>query len=333
MFSFNLTAQEKQSLRTYLPTYRMKQFFNQDFSGRTPWYSMRPLTKRTRSPKANSFPADYSFSTGEMILNKFDQIYYFSAVMNENGETLITQENLDQLKFLERERTLFGTEIILCISGNSSDFIPQLRDEGRRSKILEEISSVLEGSALDGLDLDWEFPRNDQEKAVYIDFLNDLKTICSKGKWQLSIAASRFRALPVEAYEKVDFVNLMTYDFYGRHSTFESTKEALDYMMARYSIPAEKLLMGIPYYGRIFDGYSPDYWKKSQSYRELKKLGESSSETNEIDGYFFNGIDAVKKKIELGQSMNLGGYFIWEIGQDSFDKDSLTKQIYQSLHR
>jgi len=326
--SISLTAQD---LRTYLPSYRLKQFFTPDLSGRTPWYSMQPFTKKDSTFFSDSLPADYSYSTGEMILRKFDQIYYFSAVMNEDDETLLTQENHDQLRFLQRVRQLRGTDIILCISGDSGGFIPLLRDPDSRSRILEELNNALNVYELAGIDLDWEFPRNDQEKSVYLDFLKDLRTLCSSGNRQLSIAVSRFRALPEESYSTADFINLMTYDFYGRHSTLESTKEALDFMMARYSIPPEKLLMGIPYYGRIFDGYSPDYWKKSQSYKELIKLGISTPETNEIDGYFFNGADMVQRKVETGRTLGISGYFIWEIGQDSFGNQSLTRTLISSL--
>jgi len=333
IFSWSLTAEESPSLRTYLPSYRMSRFFDTDLSGRTPWYSMQPFSGNRGTVDGESFPSGYSYDSGEMIMGKFDQIYYFSALMDETADSLLTLENHDHLKFLRKIKILYGNEIILCISGNSGDFIPLLRDGDKRNAILRELASAVQEYGLSGIDLDWEFPRNDQEKEFFVSFLGDLRQLCTAGECQLSIAASRFRALPEEAYSMADYINLMTYDFYGRHSTVESTKEALEYMMVRYGIPPGKLLMGIPFYGRIFDGYSPDYWKKSQSYRELLKLGITDGKENEIEGYFFNGSEAVQEKIRLGQSLLLGGFFIWEIGQDSFGSRSLTLSMIRSLYQ
>ena len=331
MLSQTIQAQDS-SIRAYLPSYRMKQFFNKDITGRTPWYSIHPFSSMNLIDIDETLPPEYAYSKGEMIAGKFDQIYYFSAIMNENGDALLTQENLDHLKFLQRIKAIYGTDIVLCISGDSGDFIPLLRDDAKRSGLLEELVSAIQEYDLAGIDLDWEFPKNVQEIDYFMGFLNDLRDLCSNEKTQLSIAASRFRALPEEAYEEVDFINLMTYDFYGRHSTVESTIEAVEYMMARYEIPPEKILMGIPFYGRIFDGYSPDYWKKSQSYRELVKLGIMDEKSDEIDGYYFNGANTVLEKIRVGQSLSLGGFFIWEIGQDSFGQQSLTRRIMNEVH-
>ena len=60
------------------------------------------------------------------------------------------------------------------------------------------------------------------------------------------MAVSRYRLLPAETYKIPDSINLMAYDFYGRHSTWEGTLEALEFMLTRYEIPPEKIVMGSP---------------------------------------------------------------------------------------
>ncbi|MDA3958977.1 glycoside hydrolase family 18 protein [Oceanispirochaeta sp.] len=323
-------AQSPRNLGTYLPSYRMKQLFPQDISGRTAWYKMHPYGSENGTNDTEVLPIDYSFSRGELILKHFDEVYFFSLRIPEKGEPLLSLENRDHLTYLQRLVNSKGPAMNLCISGSSSDFIPLLRDDLKRSEFLEGLEEIMDSFGLSGLDLDWEFPGNDQEKEFYSSLLGDLRSLCdSKGK-KLTIAASRFHPLPAEAYSLPDKIHLMTYDFFGRHSTAESTREALEYMMARYEIPPEKLIMGIPFYGRIFDGYSPDYWKKAQSYREIIRQNPVLPHEDEAEGYYFNGPETVQKKTEIAEELSLGGFFVWEIGQDSLGKQSLTRILWES---
>ncbi|QEN07143.1 glycoside hydrolase family 18 protein [Oceanispirochaeta crateris] len=327
----SVQGQSSVKLETYLPSYRMKQLFPQDFSGRTAWYRMHPFARGIDFSKSQTLPANYNFSRGEFILNHFDEVYFFSLQIPPNGDPFIPVDMVDQLTYLKRFSTLKNANLNLCISGSSSDFIPMLRDETKKDLFLRELSNLLDEYQLQGIDLDWEFPGNDQEKEFYMDFLTDLRDLSETKQKSLSIAVSRFRSLPDEAYQLPDKIHLMTYDFYGRHSTLESTREALEYMIARYDIPPEKLWMGIPYYGRIFDGYSPDYWKKSQSYKEIVRQNSLLAHEDEAQGYYFNGADTVSKKTELGKELGLGGFFVWEIGQDSLSEKSLTLTLFESL--
>ena len=327
----SIQGQNTESLGTYLPSYRMKQFFPQDISGRTAWYRMQPFSSEISRHYTDTIPADYSFSRGVLLMDHFDEVFFFSLLIPENGSPLLSQELIDHLIYLKRLSHAGSPALNLCISGSSSDFIPLLRDDPKRTSFLADLSGILLDFNLKGLDLDWEFPANDQEKEYYLSFLKDLRVLCDAQQKSLTIAASRFHSLPEEAYVLADKIHLMTYDFYGRHSTAESTREALEYMIARYEIPPSKLIMGIPYYGRIFDGYSPDYWKKAQSYREIARQNPLLSHEDEAQGYYFNGIDTVKEKIQMGQELGLGGYYVWEIGQDSLGKKSLTRSLFKSL--
>jgi len=244
---------------------------------------------------------------------------------------LLTGSQEGDLRYLQRLLKNSETKLSLCLSGSSSEFIPILRDEHKKSYLYAELKKIINDYSLSGLDLDWEFPRNDIEKEFYLEFLRELRQLCDTQNIKLTIAVSRFRSLIPETYSLPDEIHLMSYDFYGRHSTAESTQEALEYMAARYDIPFEKMLMGIPFYGRIYDGYSPDYWKKAQSYREIVFQNNVLPQDDEADGYYFNGLNTVQKKAEMGLNLGLKGCFVWEIGQDSFGRDSLTAILNKTL--
>lgn len=318
-------------LKAYLPSYRMHQLFNHDMNKNTAWYSMHPYAESSDASYKRDLPPSYGFSRGEKILTHYDEILYFSMKMEGFPSELLSRSQKGDLNYLQRLLDNSETKLSLSLSGSSSDFIPVLREESKKNILYAELEQVIQTYSLSGLDLDWEFPRNDLEKEYYLEFLKDLRQICDDQNVKLTIAVSRFRSLLPETYALPDEIHLMSYDFYGKHSTSESTLEALEYMAARYDIPFEKLLMGIPFYGRIFDGYSPDYWKKAQSYREIVYQNTVHPEDNEADGYYFNGINTVREKAQMGLELGLKGCFVWEVGQDSFGSDSLTAVLKDTL--
>lgn len=329
--SDNSSITDSPRMKAYLPSYRMHQLFNHDLNDNTVWYSMHPYAQSPGASYTRGLPTSYDYSRGEKILTHYDEILYFSMDMEGFPNELLSSSQEGDLRYLQRLVKNSDTKLSLCISGSSSEFIPVLRDAVKKDHLYKELHRMIKDYSVSGLDLDWEFPRNELEKEFYLEFLKELRALCDEQETKLTIAVSRFRSLIPETYSLPDEIHLMSYDFYGRHSTAESTQEALEYMAARYDIPYEKLLMGIPFYGRIFDGYSPDYWKKAQSYREIVFQNKVLPQDDEADGYYFNGMDTVKKKAEMGVDLGLNGFFVWEIGQDSFGRDSLTAVLNKTL--
>lgn len=329
--SENSSATDHPRMKAYLPSYRMHQLFNHDLNENTAWYSMHPYAQSPGASYTRDLPPSYAYSRGEKILTNYDEILYFSMDMEGFPAELLSSSQEGDLRYLQRLLQNSDTKLSLCISGSSSEFIPVLRNENMKKHLYKELTRIISDYSISGLDLDWEFPRNELEKEFYLDFLKELRNLCDSQEAKLTIAVSRFRSLIPETYSLPDEIHIMSYDFYGRHSTSESTQEALEYMAARYDIPYEKMLMGIPFYGRIFDGYSPDYWKKAQSYREIVFQNEVLPQDDEADGYYFNGMNTVQKKAEMGIDLGLKGFFVWEIGQDSFGRDSLTAVLDRTV--
>ncbi len=314
---------------TYLPEYRIHQLFPRDITESVPWYDMNPFPEFDNPyyNKKRILPAEYRQSRGEILLGNFSEVLYFTIGFSGDEPLDIDEQDRNNLNYLSRISRLYDTDISLCFAGSSREILPRVSDPEKRIETVEAIQDILMEYNLSGMDLDWEFPRNDQEKELHLAFLKELRLMTRATGKSLSMAVSRYRLLPDESYEIPDRINLMTYDFYGRHSTWEGTLEAVEYMMARYRIPPEKLFMGLPFYGRIFDGYSPDYWKKSQSYQEIVRDFSPAPDVDEAGGYFFNGPATVLRKLSIVSEHTLGGIFIWEIGQDILNKASLSRLI------
>lgn len=271
-------------------------------------------------------PLGYDQFSGELLLSRFHEIFYFSALIGEEAEELLGENQLRQLNYLQRLPS--SCAVALSISGSSRGFMPLLHNPLRKEAFFKQLKEAVRRFRLKALDLDWEFPRSPEEKKVHLDLMKELRGFCDAQGLKLSMAVSRYRPLYEEAYTLADSLNVMSYDFYGRHSTLESTKEAMAYISARYKIPMGKLYMGIPLYGRIFKGDSPDYWNKARSYRKIVEEFHPHFSENEAGGFFFNGKDLVKHKAELAVELGCGGCYLWEAGQDSLGKYSLIQELF-----
>ncbi len=336
ILSVPLTAQQNEKkaalkMKTYIPGYRFSQMFPHDLKNQSRNWNMAPWSQITQWRTGKSMPVSYAQSSGELLLSRFQEILYFSALIEEDTDNLLRKDQIRQLSYLQRlpSSCILG----LSISGSSRGFMPLLHDNLRREAFFKQLKTTIRRFHLKALDLDWEFPRSSDEKQAHLELMKDLRVFCDKQGLKLSMAVSRYRALKEEAYGLADSLNVMTYDFYGRHSTLESTKEAMAYLSARYKIPTKDLYMGIPLYGRIFSGQSPDYWNKSMSYRQIIENFQPLPSVNEAGGFFFNGRELVGRKAQLATEMGCGGCYIWEIGQDSLGKDSLIQELFHSFER
>lgn len=133
----------------------------------------------------------------------------------------------------------------------------------------------------DGVDIDWEYPDNEDRKTKFIALMKQLReklTVAGKASdtyYQLSIAVTASHEkmefiAPETVNQYVDNFNVMTYDFRGgfdtetgHHSALYATEtdkdkkfnvsSAMKEYSEIYNIPKNKLMVGMSYYSRGFD--------------------------------------------------------------------------------
>ncbi|MDR1610994.1 MAG: glycoside hydrolase family 18 [Candidatus Symbiothrix sp.] len=226
-----------------------------------------------------------------------------------------------------------------------------------RRAFAEDCRAFLQKWGIDGVDMDWEFPglswsgdANAYDRAVdvqnhvllmmqlretlgsrylltYAGYCFD-KTAVAGGHQYIDIAA-------VAPY--VDFVNIMTYDLDagdegGDHqSALESPKAYSDCKRAvqtylNAGMPANKLVLGIPFYGRISFGASP----LSINYKDILKLDSQSYKIDNWDeaasvpyvtynGKYYCGYDNAESIAAKGEwLLNTGmkGMMFWDYDGD-----------------
>ena len=251
-------------------------------------------------------------------------IIYFSAEPRADGTLDTSRLNEDTWQALNALKLKNGIRVHLSVGGwkRSSAFAPMTADPNTREKFINTLIEFALAHNLDGVDFDWEFPEDQTEFDNYILFLTETKEAFSKHNLLVSVALSPDQEFPLESFAVVDRVHIMSYDHAERHSTYEQAVKDLQIFLDA-GIPPEKLILGIPFYGRNIQ--PPN---RELSYAEIMQQYQPAPSVDEVDGIYFNGMDTVQRKTCYAISENIGGMMVWELAHDTLDETSLLQRIF-----
>lgn len=220
-------------------------------------------------------------------------------------------------------KTQQRVRLILCVGGweRSANFAAITASDELRQKFVGAVVKVCLDERLDGVDLDWEHPKNEAEQEGYAKLLADLHRAFEPHGLMLSVTIAGWQKLPAKAFDAVDWVNLMAYDHSGRHSTLEGAQADVKKLL-NLGVPSQKLTLGLPFYGR-------DKAKSSREmiYRDIVAKHRPEPNVDEVDNIYFNGPETIARKTKYAIDSGLAGVMIWELGQDASDDQSLLKVI------
>ncbi|CAO3699878.1 unnamed protein product [Rhizopus stolonifer] len=226
---------------------------------------------------------------------------------NDSGKNLYG--NFKQFYLLkQRHRHL---KVSLSIGGWtwSKNFGQVASDPARRQRFVSSSIKLLVDLGLDGLDIDWEYPKDDAEAFHYVHLLYELRLAMDAYQQQcghldqprllLTVAVpcgpEHYRKLRLGQMQPyVDLFYLMAYDYAGSWDKTAGHQAAVfggplhtDQAVAHYlaaGIPPQKLVLGLPLYGRgfsntagvdhPFQGVPKGTWEEGQfDYKCLPKPG------------------------------------------------------------
>ncbi|MCK5249346.1 MAG: glycoside hydrolase family 18 protein, partial [Spirochaetaceae bacterium] len=256
--------------------------------------------------------------------------FYLHIPFDESFLTGQTPDNR-QISYLKTIISKSKTSVYLSLIGNTVDFMPVVTSDNKLDELVRRLEEISRNYELDGIDIDWEFPARPRqaEKQALMIIASALKKNLPE-KTVLSIAVSRWRLPDEDLFDIVDEIHLMAYDGYGRHSTFESAVADAETILMRFDQPAKKLILGLPFYGRIYTPDSDEYWIGTKNYREIIRDYSPVPTEDEADGYFFNSPYTIARKTEWALMRGLGGVFVWEPFYDVDGVKSLTTTIRQA---
>jgi len=246
----------------------------------------------------------------------------FSIEPRETGDLELRSWDAGAFALLRKARTDHGCRLLACLGGweRSDGFRAALSSAEARGRLVQNIRTLCEEEKLDGVDLDWEHPKTLGEARDYGIFMELLKLALGPSKL-LTAAVAVDQTWWGESVNHLDRVHLMAYDQPGRHATVQGAEAAIDRWID-HGVPAGKLCLGLPFYGR---GMAQR--ERTMAYSDMVTKPDFRAEADEWDGLYFNGPSTLAAKVALAKKKKLTGVFVWEVGQDADEDKSLLKGI------
>lgn len=224
--------------------------------------------------------------------------------------------------------------------GNGPAYLKDLIAGSKRTPLISTIVNFAISNHFDGVDVDLE---NDLITDQYAGFVAELSAALKTKHLLMTAALASWNGdlIKDETLRLYDFINIMSYDKTGPwnlnkpgpHSPLSMAQDDFAYFNTKRSIPASRLLIGLPFYGYGFGGKAPE----SLPYKEIIARYPGAENKDEIelaDGghLYYNSIPTIRQKCDFAKANKAAGVMIWELQQDSQDENSLLKTIAKALN-
>ncbi|TIA29691.1 glycoside hydrolase [Aureobasidium pullulans] len=288
---------------------------------------------------------------------------------------------LKQLFLLKKKNQKLKTLLSIGGSTYSNNIGSVLSTENGRQNFAQTAVALLADLGFDGLDIDWEYPENDVDAQSYVSLLctvrAELDNLASKlpqrSRFLLTVASScgplHYKQMRLNEMDRyVDFWNLMAYDFTGSWTTvaghqtniFPSknntastpfdAEAAVDHYTGSAGIPSQKIVLGMPLYGRIFAqtagpgfpfvgvGDAYDWEAGVWDYKSLPRPGAVEyCDQEAVACWSYDSVNrlmvtydtpySVSAKVDYIKQRNLGGAMWWESSGDRTDEKSIINSV------
>lgn len=241
--------------------------------------------------------------------------------------------------------------------------------EESRVRFAESIVEMINKYDLDGVDIDWEYPKDTEQSKGYVALMKEIYTkVKANNPKHIVTSAILIGALDYfrmsESIKYMDYANMMSYEM---HSTSKATHHtalytgtgaplAISNSLSRFTgngIPLNKIIIGCGFFGRQFTGSkglgtAATYVETALSYSRIKELADNPTETRKrywdntskspyiydsADGFFvsYDDPESIACKFDYVVSKKLGGIMCWQTGQDNGDLTQAFKDNYYKL--
>lgn len=239
-------------------------------------------------------------------------------------------------------------KIVLSIGGwGSGNFSEMAADSTLRAKFAADCVKKVEQYKLDGIDIDWEYPTRGQGAGIsespddtgnYTLLMRDLRS--ALGPDRLLTLATIWKAQFIDfpaIMPYVDYVNIMSYDMssastgrphnplYASEKAGSNTTDSAFHAHLAAGVPADKLVLGLPFYGRGVEPYA-DYvdYKDTKvlpgTYEVWDSVSQSPYMVDSVSGKVLMGFENARSmaaKLHYIKENHMLGAMYWEYCGDN----------------
>jgi len=271
--------------------------------------------------------ADYDLPVESIRYDELTHVSYFSVWPLADGSLDESEVNVPDLEKLVESADANGVKTLMTVGGwGRSKYFPSVAASPRsRGNFANSLLLCCLDYNLKGADLDWEPVWNETDMTNYSLLIERVHKEFEPFGLLLSVSVSAFgQEIKPEVVDLIDMVNVMAYDGTPPdHSKFDFAVSALHHWEA-YGAPREKLMLGVPFYGRDEDGIG-------YSYSDIFNTYHPGPNEDFIDGIGFNGVNTIKEKTAYIVNKGYCGIMIWELSQDTLGRGSLLSAITDTI--
>ncbi|MGD0801038.1 MAG: carbohydrate-binding protein [Terracidiphilus sp.] len=221
-----------------------------------------------------------------------------------------------------------GVKVMVTIGGgenSSDDLISAFYNVGLSSQLVNSLDSYVTSHNLDGVDVDFEDPGN--MGAPYATFVSDLIAKEHGAGRVVSAAVAEWlqtqNVMSNATLQSYDFINVMVY------SNLSDCESNMSYF-ASLGEPANKMTVGVPFYGQSSDG-AFTYGQIIAAYPNAGSSNSVSGNGALDNGNTISYVGDSEMAQETVFSLQYGGIMIWELSQDAAPPNSLLTIIQNNL--
>ncbi|KAI8080494.1 chitinase [Thamnidium elegans] len=280
---------------------------------------------------------------------------------NDQGNNLYG--NFKQFYLLKQQNRHLKVSLSVGGWSWSKNFAAVASDPARRKMFVDTSIKLIGDLGLDGLDIDWEYPKDDKEAFFYVHLLYETRIALdayqqrcnqlNQPRLLLTVAVpcgpehyNKLRLAEMQPY--VDIFYLMAYDYAGSWDAKTghqaamfggalNTDQAINAYLAA-GIPANKIVMGLPVYGRgfcntdgpdcCFQGLPKGTWEEGQfdykclpkhgavEHHDMQKMASWSYDPNTREYISYDSPQVIAAKCDYIRQRQLGGAMFWELSAD-----------------
>jgi chitinase len=316
------------------------------------------------------------YSAGQIPYAKLTHIAHAFLLLTDkaDGSVQIPQGMIEPALISKAHAA--GVKVLISIGGGDGiqgpRFNKMARSETMRRAFVTNVHHFLVKYHYDGVDVDWEVP-NPEDRANCTTLMQELRDGLPS-PWLISMAVTADprnygQGLDIPALSPIlDFMNVMTYDYYGTWSGATglvspllqdpsdpqqagSVKTSMDLYQHQYGVPLSKMNIGTPFYGYEWDGIDQlwggcsacasaswnygTYIKQrineqgwTENYDSAAQAPYLTSAT--IPGLItYDGVASTTHKVRYVKARGFGGVFTWEL---SADYDGKSQDLLDAMY-